>query len=208
MQGFDPAEQGAFATTGRALKERVGLFFSPQKFVIELMPAAITKAVWMKMAQRTPFIGIAFRDVAVPDNAGVNPVVEQHWQVHLVVQAPTAEQRLLGDAHSPGLVNMLAVAMLGLHAWAIEDVGTVSCGTGTSLGGDFLSDTHGVIGLPLTIPTALVPDEAVEQLATLEALDITWNFAPLLQAPETPAPPPAPPSVFAGTNTIDLNPED
>jgi len=207
MQSFDPAAQGAFAATGRALKERIGLFFPSSKFVIELMPAAITKTVWMKMAQRTPFIGIAFRDVAVPESAGVNPVVEQHWQVHLVVQAPTAEHRLLGDAHSPGLVNMLGVAMLGLHAWAIEDVGTVSCGTGTSLGGDFLSDTHGVIGIPLTIPTMLVPDEAVAQLATLEAIDITWNFDPLLTEMELVAPPPSPQPVFAGIDLPEPPPE-
>lgn len=207
MQGFDPSAQGTFAATGRALKARLGEFFPPGKFTIELMPAAITKTVWRMLAQRTPFIGIAFRDVVVPEAAGVNPTVEQRWQVHLVVQAGTAEQRLLGDARSPGLVNMLAVALLGLHAWPIDDVGTVFCGTASSLGGDFLNDDQGIIGIPLTIPTGLVADEAVADFATLQAIDITWNFDPALPVPQPDPPPPARQVGFAGTDTIDLTPE-
>lgn len=207
MQGFDPSAQGTFAATGRALKARLGEFFPPGKFTIELMPAAITKTVWRMLAQRTPFIGIAFRDVVVPDAAGVNPTVEQRWQVHLVVQAGTAEQRLLGDARSPGLVNMLAVALLGLHAWSITDIGTVFCGTASSLGGDFLGDDQGVIGIPLTIPTGLVADEAVAEFATLQGIDIVWNHDPTLPVAQPDPPPPAIPPEFPGTDTFALSSE-
>jgi hypothetical protein len=197
MQGFDPSAQGAFAATGRALQERLSRFFPPSQFVLQLMPAAITKTVWAQLTQRVPFIGIAFLDVEVPPTAGVNPVVVQHWQVHLVVRASTPELRLLGDRNSPGLVNMTGVALLGLHGWAIEDVGTVSAGTAVSLGGEFLSDNFAVVGIPLSIPTMLVPDEAVAALDDLGAIDITWNFDPAWDAPTAPTTP-------GGTDTTDL----
>ncbi len=195
MQGFDPAAQGVIAVTARALKERLGRFFPAEKFVLELMPAAITKAAWQKLAQKTPFIGVAFQDLVVPESAGVNPAVTMRFQVHMLVTATTPEQRLLGDRQSPGIVNMLAVAVLGLNAWAIEDIGTVFCGTSRTLAADFLQDNQAVIGIPLEIATSLVPDEAVAALDDLADIDMVWTFV----APELPPEPSDRPS---GNDTI------
>lgn len=186
MQGFDPAVDGVIAKTGRLLQQRLRRFFPAEKFGVELMPAAITKAVWLRMAQRTPFVGIAFQDLVIGDTAGVNPAVTMRWQVHLVVAAGTPELRLMGDRNSPGLVNMLAVAVLGLHAWAIEDIGTAFCGTSQTLTGDFLADNQAVIGIPVSIDTMLVPDEAVAALDDLADLDIAWTFVPALPEPAAP----------------------
>jgi len=195
MQGFDPAAQGAFAVTARALKERLSRFFPAPQFALELMPAGITRAVWQRMTTRMPFVGIAFLGADVEATAGVNPLVTQRWQLHLVVAGNTAELRLLGDRQSPGLANMAAVAMLATHAFTIDDVGTVSCGSAVSLAAEFLADNQAVLGIPLSIPTTLVADDAVAALDDLAALDLTWNFNPVIA-------PPAASDAPAGDDTI------
>lgn len=195
MQGFDPAVDGVIAVAARALEERLRRFFPAEKFVIELMPAAITEAVWMQLSQRSPFVGVAFQDLVVSESAGVNPAVTMRFQVHLVVTATTAKQRLLGDKMGPGIVNMLAVAVLGLHAWAIPDVGTVFCGTSQTLTGKFLRNDQAVIGIPVHVSTTLVPDEAVAALDDLADIDMVWTFV----APELPPEPSDRPS---GNDTI------
>ncbi|MBW6402035.1 hypothetical protein KPL78_29585 [Roseomonas sp. HJA6] len=197
MQGFDPAVDGVIAVTARAMKERLARFFPASKFVIELMPAAITKAVWLKLTQKTPFIGIAFQDVVVSETAAVNPAVTMRFQVHLVVTATAPETRLLGDRQSPGIVNMLAVAVLGLHAWSIEDVGAVFCGTSQTLAADFLQDNQAVIGIPVHVSTTLIPDEAIAALEDFADIDLVWTFT-------GPAPAPEPSARPGGDDTIVL----
>jgi hypothetical protein len=194
MQGFDPNAQGTLAVSARALKERLSRFFPAPQFALELMPAAMTPSTWKVLTQRLPFVGIAFQGFNIPGTAGINPRIEQQWQLHLVVSAGTPELRLLGDKRSPGLVNMGAVAALALHGFVVEDVGTVFCGDAVSLGGQFLADNQAVLGIPLTLATQLIADEAVAALDSLDAIDIDWGFAPDPDAV-------APVTPFAGDNT-------
>ena len=197
MQGFDANAQGILAVTARALKERLLRFFPLPYFALELMPAAMTPTVWKLLSQHTPFVGIALQGIDVPESAGTNPVVTQRWQLQLVVKAGTPELRLLGDSRSPGVVNMAAVAMLALHCFAIDDIGTVFCGSAVSLGGQYLQDNQAVFGIPLSISTTLIADEAVAALPDFSGLDIIWDFTP--QLPDAPAATP-----LTGTDTFDL----
>ena len=197
MQGFDPSAQGVLAVSARALKERLTRFFPAPQFALELMPAAMTPTVWKQLTQRLPFVGIAFQGFAIPGSSGTSPRIEQQWQLQLVVAASTPELRLLGDKRSPGVMNMAAVAALALHAWSIDDVGTVFCGDAVSLGGQFL---QAVFGIPVTIGTTLIADEASAALPDFAGLNLIWDFTP--QLPDAPAATP-----LAGTDTFDLTVE-
>lgn len=179
---MDPTRAGPLHAMALAIQAQLRRFFPEAQFAHALVPDQADPAVWRELTRRTPFLGLSWRGLA-PDPASGRILQGQvQWGLSLITKHSRVEGRILGDAASPGLLNMVWIAALALHGQTLADaagapLGTISV-TGCSnayangWGDGQLAIADLTLGVPLPSPGELLADGLQEFLE----MGVTWAF--------------------------------
>lgn len=176
---------GPMQQTMLALRDRLRLVFPERRFQHAIMPSKITPKEWLRLTQRTPFVGLGWAQLDPIRQAGRDFIGRMHWSVYLVTQNSAGTAQLYaGDARAPGLFDLVAAAVAVLQGYTIPGVGTV---TVTKAGNAFAegwdADNTAMAAIDLAVNVSLPLADAVSGVSetVLATIGIDWIFGPLGQ---------------------------
>jgi len=158
-----------------AIAARLQLAFPAPRFNHEILPAAVTPAMWSELARRTPMIALGFVGIRPSAQSGRQMHGRADWRVVPVIRnAAGPRARLLGDRQGPGQLGVMQVAIAALQGMSIPGVGTAEVGDATNLYADGYADEHAALsGISVSVPFSLHVAASLDDLLTV---GVTWAF--------------------------------
>lgn len=162
-----------------AIEARLQLAFPLNRFQHEILPAAVTPAMWSELARRTPMITLGFLGMKADAASGRQFKARAEWRVVPVIRNPAgARARLLGDRNGPGQLGISQVAVAALHGMTIPNVGIVEVTDVANLWAEGYADEHAALsGITLSVLCGVAPALATTDPDFLR-LGVTWAFDP------------------------------
>ncbi|MBR0681914.1 hypothetical protein GXW74_15575 [Roseomonas eburnea] len=159
------------------LEARLKAFFPPSHFGFGIVPAGLTPAMWARLTQRTPWVGLGFRGVKPDAASGRILKGKAEWTVFVVVKnAHSPRARLLGDAMGPAQLGMIQVAALCLHAHELRDIGHVEVvGIANLQAEGWKDEAAEIAALSITVNLSLTDPR---ELPDFLRLAVQWQFEP------------------------------
>ena len=174
-------EPGALACIGRALRQRLEVAFTPNKFTHQWMPSRIDRDVWQKLARKTPMVAIGFNRITrVQTISQLNAMSE--WTIYLATMNETSPEAVLfGDKFAPGQLALAEVAASILHGWTVLGLGSIQVTEGSNAfiedyKADGLAITAIDIGVPVDLSLSKVLTGDAVAAGQIAASTIQWAF--------------------------------
>lgn len=141
------ATRGPLFVATALIRHRLQRAFPATHFHHGLLPAALSRELWLTTVNRTPFIGLTWLGAQPDRDAGRRFEATASWRIVLVNNNPDATRRIVGDELGPGQFAMVQGAIAALHGYTpqraragipgaldeIDDIGTFNVTEVTAL---------------------------------------------------------------------------
>jgi len=173
------ASTGPIHVAAAGIQARLLAVFPANRFQHELLPAPMSvKTLAALSSARAPVIGLAFLGFRPGPGSGRTLAGRLRFGVYLITSNPKSAARLLGDRLSPGLAQMVHVAILGLNGWTLSGerdgaVGTIELREiENTEGAEWQADNCACAAITAELPasfTGIPPDQ-------LNTIVSNWTF--------------------------------
>ncbi len=154
--------------THQAVEARLRTAFAHDRWTFELVPSPLTLEEFRSIvAKATPWLGFAWREVAVDQASGRRITGRLGFTLTIVIKNTGREARFTGDRLGPGLYSSTLIAAALLSGLKVDGVGTLFVSRAGSAFADGWSDMSIAIG---TIELDMTTDLA-DVLAALATSD-------------------------------------
>lgn len=166
------ATRGPLFVATALIRHRLERAFPASHFHHAMLPAAMSRELWLTTVNRTPFVGLTWLGVQPGRDTGRQFGGTGMWRVVLVNSNPDATRRVVGDELGPGQFALVQAAIAALHGFTPPRAGAGSAARG-ALPIDEIDD----IGtFTVTEATALTTEEWGRANDAIAGLMVTSDF--------------------------------
>jgi hypothetical protein len=154
------ATRGPLFVATALIRHRLQRAFPASHFHHAMLPAALTRELWLTTVNRTPFIGLTWLGAQPDRDAGRQFAATASWRIVLVNSNVDATRRIVGDELGPGQFAMVQAAIAALHGYTPQRARAGSAGWSAAQSAPGPQDEIDDIGtFGVTEATALTTEE-------------------------------------------------
>jgi hypothetical protein len=180
------ATRGPLFVATALIRHRLQRAFPASHFQHGLLPAALSRELWLTTVNRTPYIGLTWLGAQPSRDAGRQFSATASWRVVLVNSNTDASRRIVGDELGPGQFAMVQGAIAALHGFTPQRsfVGHVQAGSSgwsaaqsaAARGPEIIDEIDGIGTFMVTEVTALTTEEWGRANDAVAGLVVTSDF--------------------------------
>ena len=111
------ATRGPLFVATALIRHRLQRAFPPTHFHHAMLPAALSREMWLTTVNRTPFVGLTWLGAQPARDTGRRFSATGSWRVVLVNNNPDPSRRIVGDELGPGQFALVQAAIAALHGF-------------------------------------------------------------------------------------------